>query len=337
MGKALVTGATGFIGPHLVIALQRQGDRVVCLRRQRSDVSRLEPLGVDFALGDVTNRESLVAALEGVDVVYHLAGRTSGFGLRQYLDVNEQGTRNLLEACAARSNPPVVIHVSSLAAGGVSPRTRLRVESDPPSPVSLYGRSKLASEAAARLFAAQVPLSIVRPPVVLGQGDRATLPLFRSIWRTRIHAVPGLGRPQYSIIHAADLAEMLVATAARGTRLRPDAGDADYYEGVYYVAADEHVTWAQLGRMIGQALGRRPLVLPMPLLAVRTAALGAEGFARLRRKPMVFSWDKIREAAAGSWTCSPEKARRELGWAPGADLPTRLAETAQWYREQHWL
>mgnify|MGYP001097841503 CR=1 FL=1 len=337
MGKALVTGATGFIGPHLVRILQRQGDEVICLRRQRSDVSRLEPLGVKFAIGDVTDKESLAAAVAGVDVVYHLAGRTAGFNMRQYLDVNEGGTRNLLEACAAQSNPPVVIHVSSLAAGGVSPRTRLRVESDPPEPVSMYGRSKLASEAAARMFAGQVPISIVRPPVVLGEGDRASLPLFRSIWRTRLHAVPGLSRPRYSIIHATDLAEMLAATAARGQRLNPAADDATFYDGVYYVAADEHVTWGELGRMIGEALGRKPLVLPMPLAIVRGAALGAEGVARLRRKPMVFCWDKVREAAAGSWTCSPEKAQRELGWKVGADLLSRLAQTAAWYREQKWL
>jgi len=337
MGKALVTGATGFIGPHLVRVLQRQGDEVVCLRRQRSDVSRLEPLGVQFAIGDVTDRESLTAAVAGVDVVYHLAGRTAGFNMRQYLDVNEGGTRNLLEACAAQPNPPVMIHVSSLAAGGVAPRTRLRIETDPPAPVSMYGRSKLASEAAARLFATRVPISIVRPPVVLGEGDRASLPLFRSIWRTRVHAVPGFARPRYSIIHATDLAEMMVATAARGERLKPASDDATFYDGVYYVAADEHVTWGELGRMIGEALGRKPLVLPLPLTLVRGAALGAEGIARLRRKPMVFSWDKIREASAGSWTCSPEKAQRELGWKVGADLPTRLEETAAWYREQRWL
>ena len=337
MAKALVTGATGFIGPHLVRVLQRQGDDVVCLRRARSDVSRLEPLGVQFATGDVTDRESLTAAASGVDVVYHLAGRTAGFNMRQYLDVNEGGTRNLLEACAAQTSPPVVIHVSSLAAGGVAPRTRLRIESDPPAPVSMYGRSKLASEAAARVYADKVPISIVRPPVVLGEGDRASLPLFRGIWRTRLHAVPGFSRPRYSIIHATDLAEMMAATAARGKRLSATADDATFYDAVYYVAADEHVTWGELGRMIGTAVGRKPLVLPLPLLLVRGAALGAEGLARLRRKPMVFSWDKIREAAAGSWTCSPEKAQRELGWKVGADLPTRLGETAAWYREQKWL
>ncbi len=337
MATVLVTGATGFIGPHLVSVLQQQGDDVVCLRRQRSNVARLEPLGVRFAPGDVTDRASLNAAVEGVQTVYHLAGRTSGFGISQYLEVNEAGTRNLLEACAALPSPPVVVHVSSLAAGGTCSASRLRVESDPSATVSKYGRSKLASEAAARLFTGRVPITIVRPPIVLGEGDVAGLTLFRSIQRTGVHAVPGFRNPRYSIIHAADLATALTAAAERGKRLAAQPKDFNYSEGVYYVCDDQHVTWSELGRMIGTAVDRRPRIIRVPLMVARTAALGAEGVARLRRTPMVFCLDKIREAAAGSWCCSPEKAQKELSWQPAADLQTRLNETAGWYRQEKWL
>ncbi len=337
MATVLVTGATGFIGPHLVRVLQQQGDDVICLRRKRSNVSRLEPLGVRFAEGDVTDRASLDAAVRETHAVYHLAGRTSAFGLRQYLEVNEVGSRNLLEACAAQSSPPTVVHVSSLAAGGPCTVSRVRVETDPSAPVSYYGRSKLASEAAVRLFAKRVPITIVRPPIVLGEGDVAGLALFRSIWRTRVHAVPGFRSPRYSIIHATDLAIVLAAAAARGQRLPDVPSDSNFYDGVYYVADEQTPTWAELGRMIAQAVQRKPIVIRCPLLAARVAALGAEVVARVRRKPMVFCLDKIREAAAGSWCCSPAKAQRDLGWQPAADLQTRLSETAAWYRAEKWL
>src|ERR1043166_4161837 len=111
MTRALVTGATGFIGPHLLHALRDQGVEVTCLRRAASHVSPLGPLGVRFALGDVTCPETLPVAIEGAEVVFHLAGLTRALNRRELLAVNVEGTRNLLAACAVQSNPPVVVLV----------------------------------------------------------------------------------------------------------------------------------------------------------------------------------------------------------------------------------
>src|SRR5204863_5200709 len=115
-------------------------------RRRTSNVSMLEPLGAGFASGDVTCPETLPAAVEGADVVFHLAGLTRALSRRELFAVNEEGTRNLLSACAARADPPVVVLVSSLAAAGPSPLGRIRSEEDPSAPVSNYGRSKRAAE-----------------------------------------------------------------------------------------------------------------------------------------------------------------------------------------------
>ena len=339
MSKALVTGATGFIGPHLVEALARRGHEVACLVRATSRTERLEPFGPRLLQGDVTDAASLRAAVEHVDAVYHLAGVTKTLRSEEMTRVNEQGVRNVAEACAARTSPPVLIVVSSLAAAGPSPDNRLRIESDPPRPVSHYGRSKRAGELAAESLADKLPISIVRPPIVFGEGDTDMLQMIRPIARFGLHLVPGLGRQRVSLIHAADLAEALIAATERGTRLPPASdGPRAPGRGYYFVAFDDHPTYRQLGRKIADAVGRRMmLVIPAPGVMTWIVAGASELLARLRRRPNIFNLDKAREATAGSWACSAEVASRELDFRPAAALDERLRQTVDWYRAHGWL
>ncbi len=338
MANVLVTGATGFIGPHLVKILLSAGHEVCCLRRKRSDVSRLTPLNVRFCEADVTQPETLPKAVAGVDVVYHLAGLTMTFRKRRFFHVNERGARNLVEACAARETPPVIVMVSSLAAGGPAVSGAPRVESDAPAPVSNYGRSKLAGERAAAALAAEAPITIVRPPIVFGEGDRAMLEMFRPISRFRVHVTPSFRDHRFSLIHAHDLSTALVLAAQRGARLEPPQAGECPGRGFYYVAFDEHPTYAELGRRIGLALGRRRTsVLRAPRLGMWAAAAGSDMLGRATRRPRIFNIDKVREASAGSWTCSAQAACDELQWSPAATLDERLRQTADWYREQRWV
>jgi dihydroflavonol-4-reductase len=342
MPRVLITGATGFIGPHLAEHLLRGGDHVVCLRRRTSDVSRLSGLDVELAQGDLTDADSLRAVLDDVQVVYHLAGAIKALRSQDFFRINEGGTRCLLEACAARPTPPVVVLVSSLAAAGPSWPDRPRAEADPPQPVSHYGQSKRAAEQVCRQFAATVPVTIVRPPIVFGEADPATLQLFRPIARSGWHVVPGWRDARFSLVHAADLCAALRLAAQRGARLLPASAASERHDdaaqGVYFAAFDEHPTYAELGQRIGAALGRRKTrIVRVARWTVRFAALCSEIAARVRRQPGIFNLDKAREAVAGSWTCSPQKAMAELGWRPAATLDERLAQTAQWYRTHGWL
>jgi len=339
MPKVLVTGASGFVGSHLVEALSARGDDVTCLVRKTSNVDRLLPLGVKLVYGDVTDPESLPDAVPGNCIVYHVAGCTRAIRTRQYHLVNEQGVRNVAEACAGQSTPPVLVTVSSLAAAGPAPSGRMLVETDPPKPVSHYGMSKLAGERAAAEFADRIPVTIVRPPIVLGEADRQGLELFRMIARFGVHVVHALGRNRFSVIHAADLANLLILAAERGARLQPrHADEPAAKEGCYFAACDEHPTYADLGRMIGAALGRhRVMILPTPPRAVWIVATASELLARLRRQPYYLSLDKAREARAGSWLCSPQAAIDELGFSTAAPLADRLRQMAEWYRKQGWI
>lgn len=161
---------------------------------------------------------------------------------------------------------------------------------------------------------------------------------FRLIARFGVHVVPGRQPRRYSLIHVADLVQLLILAAQRGRRLPPEgASEAAAGEGCYFADCGEHPTYADLGRMIAKALGCRVLVWRMPTPTVWTVAAVAEAVARIRRQPSYLSIEKIREVTAGSWICSSAKAADELGFAVAAPLEQRLRETADWYREARWL
>ncbi|MFQ5698961.1 MAG: NAD-dependent epimerase/dehydratase family protein [Myxococcota bacterium] len=333
--RVLVTGATGFIGRHLVREVAREGSvELLALVRSSSRVDALRRSGVTLVTGDVLDRGSLEAAVRGVDVVFHLAGLVRALRAHELDRVNRDGVRHLVEACASRQSPPALVLVSSLAAAGPS-EDRPRVESDPPRPVSSYGWSKLAGENAAAGLAREVPITVVRPPIVFGASDRATGTLFRLVARGW-HLAPGPDDRRYSLVHAEDLARMLMRAAERGERLADACEDPG--RGRYFAAFDAAPTGRELGLLLARALGRERVrtLRPPDLMTWGTAAL-ADAAAWITRRPGVLSWDKAREMTAGSWTCSSRKAERDLRFEPAAPLEERLRETAAWYRSEGWL
>lgn len=339
MAKAFVTGGTGFIGYHLIKALSEQGYQVTCLARKTSRIAPLQQFGVEFAYGDVRDFDSISGSLQGVQVVFHLAGTTKALRREDFYRVNEDGVRHLLEACRRVEPQPTVVIVSSLAAAGPVPRewNRPRVESDPSNPISLYGKSKRAGELQAEKFARDLPITIVRPSIVFGEWDKDCLEMFRPIANTGVHVVPGYRRRYYSLIYAGDLVQLLLKAALQGERLPSEGGENSKGRGYYFAACPETPSYGQLGQLMGKALGRRTLVIPVASPVVWTVAFFGEATARLRGRPVVFHWDKAREALAGSWICSSEKARQQLGFETPRSLLERLEQTVAWYRKEKWL
>jgi len=335
--SVLVTGASGFIGQHLVRRLIERGARVSCLVRATSRIDDLRSSGARLIVGDVTDRAGVERALaeSRADVVIHLAGLLKVVRTADFARVNTGGVESVAAACAGHAGRPVLIVVSSLAAAGPCVGDQPRVEGDSPAPVSAYGRSKLAGELAAARYAGEMEITIVRPPIVFGPGDRGVLELFRPIARSGLHVVPGREERRFSLIHVADLAALLLLAVEKGERLRPDGGPG---HGVYFVAADHDPTYAELGQAMARALGKeRATVVHLPGPLVRLVGLCGDSLGRVRQRPGWVNSDKMDEALAGSWVCSSAKARAQLGWSPAATLAERLRQTVQWYRQAGWL
>ena len=314
----LVTGASGFIGSHLVQRLSSLGERVRCLVRRKITL----PPGAEAVYGDLTSGQGLGEALQGVDSVIHLAGVTKALRPKDYDTGNAQGTEVLARALAG--HPVRLVHVSSLAAIGPSPDGSPVAEDAEPHPLTSYGRSKLASEQVVRRLMPDAV--IVRPPVVYGPRDTDVYQLLRSISKGLVLEISG-GERWFSAIYVEDLAEGLIVArnSPRG------AGRA------YFLAYPKPASWSELSGIAARLMGRTPRVLRIAPGLAHAVGFCAELWARAIRKPGIISREKVAEARCMCWTCDTRRAAAELGFEARTPLEAGLARTLAWYKEAGWL
>jgi dihydroflavonol-4-reductase len=330
MRTVFVTGGTGFVGRHLVDRLLETGCAVRCLVRSPERATHLHRDGVQIVPGTLQHVDGWRPQLDGCDAVIHAGGLVAARRHRELFHVNGDAVGSLADACAARETPPVLVHVSSLAAAGPTPRGAApRDETARAAPASVYGASKRAGEVALERRAGRLPVSVLRPGIVFGAHDTKSAAIFQSIAWLRLHVRMGFRDWPLSLIHASDLADLTVAAILRGARIGA-AGDG---AGIYNACDDrEHPTYGTLGRKIARALGCGVLVLPLPVALAWPTSCAVAAYWDLRGQPSIVSPDKLREATAGNWAASAAKARAELGFLPAATLDERLQQTADWLR-----
>ena len=332
MKKVLITGGSGFIGYHLVRRLCQDNVAVRCLVRKTSSRTLLQSFEVEYCVGELHDTENLRKAVDGCDTIFHAAGLVRARNYQEFETVNRFGTEHLAQVAAESSAPPVFIYVSSLAAAGHSMPDHPRRESEPAEPISKYGKSKLAGEAALMSFAGKMPCTIVRPGIVFGEADRMNLELFRAIKKLGVCPLPGLGDKFYSWIHAADLSDLLVAAARNGERLDPHR---PLGTGIYFASCDGGRRLSEIGHLIGRSVGRnriRSRCLPIALWAVATY-YEAKKWLSGRAQPL--DWEKMWESLH-HWTCSPEKAKAQFHFSP-RPLEERINQTSRWFEENGWF
>lgn len=325
--KAVVTGASGFIGSHLAEYLLARGYSVRVLLRSTSRLEWLDDQRLERVYGDLFDNEALGRAVSGMDYVYHLAGLTKAKTRDEYFHANQQGTRNILEA--VRANAPRLrrfVHISSQTAVGPSPSITPINETAPANPITTYGRSKWAAELECHEFFPHLPLTIVRPPAVFGPRDRDTFEFFKAVSRGLLPII-GFADKFISLIHPADLVRGIVLAAES----QKSVGET------YFISSARPYNWKEFGKITSQIMGRKVLRVRIPEPCVYAIGAVAEAVALLSARPAIVNLEKARDMVQDFWTCDSSKATRDLGYQQELSLEEGIRDTVHWYRAQGWL
>jgi nucleoside-diphosphate-sugar epimerase len=327
--RSLVTGATGFVGSHLAEVLRERGHDVRLLVRSESRLAPELRSGFEIVKGDVTQPAAeLRKAADGCEYVFHVAGLIRGRTQADFDAVNAEGTRNICEAAKLAGNAKRVVCVSSQAAVGPSRDANDLVSEDrEPKPVTFYGRSKLKGELIAREYGKDFGVTIVRPPVVYGPRDTATLEFFK--WMSKGYSLR-FGNPDkaFSMIHGRDLSRGIADAAMHEAA----AGET------FFVTDAEPYRMERIMELL------REILKPSKNRAMNPPVWLAKAFARINdiiqvitRRPMLPNSDKMKELLPPYWLCSGEKAKRVFGFESQINVRDGLAETGEWYLKQGWI
>jgi nucleoside-diphosphate-sugar epimerase len=326
--KAIVTGGSGFIGSHLIEALVAAGHEVACVERVGGTKGWIEELPVGWEPIGLSDVGQLRRVLEGVDVVFHLAGLTEAIRPADLYEVNTVGTSNVLEAAATwNGSAPHVILLSSLAAIGPCRNGNALSPDTIPFPLSHYGNSKLLAEAVLHAFSDRVPTTVVRLPSTYGPRERAVLMLFRMVTRGIALTIGGWHR-EASMVYVGDVVQGLLAAGHERERA---AGRT------YCFAHPMPITWADFAEAAGEAIGRRPRLLSVAAGVALPIAIGCELLARMGHRPAILNRDRVRELAQARWVCDPSRAIDEIGFDPRYTLERGTRATVAWYRKAGWI
>jgi dihydroflavonol-4-reductase len=327
--NALVTGAAGFIGSHLVEALLQRGVHVRCLVRPTSHLEWIKGLPVELIYGDCREKDSLGPGVQDVDLVFHLAGVTRAIEAQTFFEVNALGTENLVRACLKHTTRlQKFIYLSSLAAAGPGRDGGKKKESDHCCPVSPYGRSKRRGEelALALSQAHELPLLILRPAAVYGPRDKAFLFLFQCLAK-RIKPCFAGGVQHLSLGSVQDLVGAILLAAETPTE----------NGAIFFLSDGQDYRMEEISDIFARAMAVTAFRLRIPLPVLFGIAALAESFSKISGKPALISRGRAEEMIQANWLCDITKARTLLGFEPQLSLAQGAKLTFDWYRKENWL
>ncbi len=307
---AAVTGATGFVGKHLIRELVTQGFKVKALtRRPQPEIPNIE-----WVEGDLDNLHALSQLVENTDVIFHLAGLIKAKTAEGFNRVNSQSVNTLIEILAKSPSQPHFILLSSLAA-----RERN---------LSNYAQSKRRGEENLIENAVDLPWTILRPPGIYGPEDRETLKIFKAI-SARFAPLPGNSNNRASWIYAPDLVQAMIAVCENkdcfGQILDVDDGTTDGYSNqeMYDTAAE--------------ILNIKPFQIVIPKFFLNIAAHFNVLFSTLFGYTPMVTPEKVNELCYPDWICRGPHVMRLTEWRPKTDLKQGFKKTLKWYKKNNLL
>ncbi|MGI9452237.1 MAG: NAD-dependent epimerase/dehydratase family protein [Geminicoccaceae bacterium] len=309
-----VTGASGFIGRRLIERLCRDGNSVRALQRHRPidiDVPREQLRAVKGSLNDPASLSELVA---GVDTVIHLAGLIKARRRQDFFDANVKGVARLIEAIIERQDTTKLVLISSLAAREPG--------------LSSYAASKRCGEAALLGIGKALSWTVLRPPAVYGQGDRETLPFFKSIQRG-FGAMLGSDRARFSLIHVDDLTDAMIHVA--------DLGNADHLIMELDDGAEGGHSWPSMIDAGERALKVKAKRITIPPMALKSLGYVNSALRILPGYTPMLTPGKAREIGHPNWVADNHLIKKATSWRPTMPIDSGFRATVDWYRFHSWL
>jgi nucleoside-diphosphate-sugar epimerase len=328
--RVLITGASGFIGYHLVKAAQEAGLEVHAGVRKSSDLTRLKELNPVYVYPDFSSKEALRSIVEKGDYSYiiHAAGITRAKTEDAYNLVNAIYTRDLAEASLLSDRPlKRFVFMSSLAAIGPVAYNQEQpiTEATLPAPVTRYGKSKLLAEQFLNKIE-NLNLVTIRPTAVYGPGEKDIFILFKTLSRG-LDAYIGKAPQRLSLVYVKDLAAVTIAAMLKKEAVGSTYNISDGRGYERYELADEFI---KLNR-------RKALRIHLPFSLFKTLATLLDWGYSFSKATPVLNKEKLNELTAPNWVCSIDAARTDLDYRPAFDLPKGLEATLKWYKENNWL
>ncbi|HKJ46088.1 MAG TPA: NAD(P)-dependent oxidoreductase [Balneolales bacterium] len=321
--KAFITGATGFIGSHLIDLLIDKNVEVRCL--VRNNEKWLEGKDYTRINGDLHDLDALKKGLDGVDVLYHLAAVVMAPDKKTFDLVNVEATEVLIRL-AQKINVKKIVVLSSLAAVGPS-ISRPVNEQDPLHPVSMYGESKKKMEEIIhKISEPDTSITILRAAAVYGPREEQIYTFFKIAAKGFCPIVGDGQNPRISLVHVRDVVQGLWLAANHP------------HKGVetYFISSDETYTWNQIMKATARALGKKLIPIHIKTKLVKNLASLTEKFASFFGHYPVFNREKANEMVL-EWTCSTAKAKKDLHYQQQVGLEEGILETVLWYKRHHWL
>jgi len=321
--RAFVTGASGFIGSHLIDHLLEKKWKVRVLLHE-SRIRREKE--VDVVWGDITDLDTLEKALKNTDILFHGAAALGAKILdkEEFFRINAEGTEKILEA-SRKAGVKRVVHFSSAGVLGKVKNNETASEDYPLNPISTYDQSKLEGEKiAVRHSREGTNVVIVRPGWVYGPGDWRTFKLIKAI-NKRMFILVTKGKAWQTPVYIQDLIKGIILCAEKGK-----TGE------IYNLAGDEVLNVREIVETIATAAGKKIPRFYLPLLPVKCAALVLEKSFLLFKKEAPLTPSKLSFFIYPK-PLSIEKARKELGFSPQVDFREGMALTVSWYRKNNYL
>ncbi len=329
--KILVTGGTGFIGSHLTERLVKEGYDVRVLVRNKSRKNEalglLEKLGVEIFFGDLLDTNSLKKAVNNVSVVFHLAAiaRPMAIAREKYFEVNEKGTKNLLDACLNKKIKKIII-MSSVSAVGHARNGQAVNEKTECKPVDTYGWSKLAEEKVAEKYFKKhkMPVVILRPPMVFGPRDFEMLKLFKAVDK-RFFPVNGKEKVM-EFLYVENLVEACLLAMKNGKN-----GEK------YHITNGYHYSINEIIKCMEKAEGKRILPIKFPGWSFVLAGGFLEVLGKIFSFRPPFKHDTIKWMTKRFWYSDMSKAEKQLNYKPKISLEEGIIRTFRYYKEKGFL